>query len=111
MIMPITLFIAIAVTALVSGWAFTHFYRKHIQGENAPQQKIDVTILDKQSIVIEDAQPGQDEQEYWIYVQKGRIGPKREFQVGVHYFQALNPGDKGTLTYQGDTFIHFALKR
>ncbi|CAK2134375.1 hypothetical protein VCRA2112O187_700017 [Vibrio crassostreae] len=39
------------------------------------------------------------------------VGPKREFQVGIHYFHALNPGDKGTLTYQGDKFLHFALKR
>lgn len=109
--MPITLFIAIAVVALISGWAFTHLYRKHIQGENAPEQQVEVTILDKQSIAIDDPQPGQEDQEYWIYVQKGRIGPKREFQVGVHYFHALNPGDQGILTYRGDTFIHFALNR
>ncbi|MDF4805396.1 DUF2500 domain-containing protein, partial [Vibrio parahaemolyticus] len=24
---------------------------------------------------------------------------------------ALNPGDKGTLTYCGDKFLHFAIKR
>jgi hypothetical protein len=109
--MPISLVIAIFVFIFASGWAFTHFFRKHIQGENAPEQKVEVTILDKQSIDIDDAQPGQEDQEYWIYVQKGRIGPKREFQVGVHYFHALNPGDQGTLTYQGDKFLHFALKR
>lgn len=110
--MSLPLLFAIVITfAFASGWAFVHFYRKHIQGENAPEQTTEVTILDKQSIQIEDAQPGQDDQEYWIYVQKGRIGPKREFQVGIHYFHALNPGDQGTLTYQGDKFLHFAMKR
>ncbi|NMS64366.1 DUF2500 domain-containing protein, partial [Vibrio parahaemolyticus] len=54
---------------------------------------------------------GQDDQEYWIYVQRGSIGPKREFQIGVHYYHALNPGDKGTLTYRGNKFLHFAIKR
>ena len=109
--MPSSLFFAILMLALLGGWVFTGFYRKHMQGENAPEQKVDVTILDKQSIELPDALPGQDDQEYWIYVQRGRIGPKREFQVGIHYFHALNPGDKGTLTYQGDKFLHFALKR
>ncbi|MGD8118662.1 DUF2500 domain-containing protein [Vibrio sp. TRT 29B02] len=109
--MPLTLSIAIALFALISGWTFVHFYRKHIQGENAPQQTVEVTILDKQAITVDDPKPGQDDQEYWIYVQKGKIGPKREFQVGIHYFHALNPGDQGTLTYQGAKFLHFALKR
>ncbi|AIU68384.1 RNA polymerase subunit sigma [Vibrio coralliilyticus] len=109
--MPLTLFIAIIVFVLASGWVFSRLYRRHIQGEDAPEQTADVTVLDKQAIDVHDAQPGQDEQEYWIYVQKGRLGPKREFQVGVHYFHALNPGDKGMLTYQGDKFLHFAMKR
>jgi hypothetical protein len=109
--MPISLIIAIVVFILVSAWAFTHLFKKHIQGENAPEQSAEVTVLDKQAIAIENAQPGQDDQEFWIYVQKGRIGPKREFQIGVHYFHALTPGDKGTLTYQGDKFLHFAIKR
>lgn len=109
--MPVTLVLAIILFALISGWAFTHLFRKHIQGENAPKQTVNVTVLDKQAIAIDDAQPGQDDQEYWIYVQKGRIGPKREFQVGIHYFQALSPGDQGALTYQGDKFLHFAMKR
>ncbi|WP_162045368.1 DUF2500 domain-containing protein [Vibrio taketomensis] len=109
--MPITIFVAIALLGLLAGWFFISFYRRHMQGEDAPEQKADVTILDKQAIDIENAEPGQDDQEYWIYVQRGRVGPKREFQVGIHYFHALNPGDKGTLTYQGDKFLHFALKR
>jgi len=88
--MPISLYFAIALLGLLAGWVFTNFYRRHMQGEDAPEQTVNVTILDKQ---------------------KGKIGPKREFQVGIHYFQALNPGDKGTLTYQGDKFLHFAMKR
>lgn len=109
--MPITLLITILLFILLSAWAFNHFFRKHIQGQGAPEQKVDVVVLDKQAIDVPEPAPGQDEQEYWIYVQKGRLGPKREFQVGVHYFHALNPGDKGTLTYQGDKFLHFALQR
>ncbi|KII80268.1 DUF2500 domain-containing protein [Vibrio renipiscarius] len=109
--MPISLYIALALLALLAGWVFSNFFRRHMQGENAPEQTVDVTILDKQAIANDESEPGHDEQEYWIYVQKGKIGPKREFQVGIHYFQALNPGDKGTLTYQGDKFLHFAMKR
>ncbi|MEF1291775.1 DUF2500 domain-containing protein [Vibrio sp. M260118] len=105
------LFTLVIVFILASGWVFVRFYRMHIQGDSAPEQTAEVTILDKQSIPVEDVEPGMDDQEYWIYVQKGRIGPKREFQVGVHYYHALNPGDHGTLTYQGDKFLHFALKR
>ncbi|MDG2663993.1 DUF2500 domain-containing protein, partial [Vibrio parahaemolyticus] len=26
-------------------------------------------------------------------------------------YHALNPGDKGTLTYRGNKFLHFAIKR
>ncbi|WP_159739870.1 DUF2500 domain-containing protein [Vibrio atypicus] len=109
--MPITLIVAILVFIVASAWAFIRFYNRHIQGQDAPEQTAEITILDKQAIEIEDAAHGQDDQEYWIYVQKGRLGPKREFQVGIHYYQALTPGDKGTLTYQGDKFLHFALKR
>jgi len=109
--MPLSIFGLLLILAIAAGWFFLRFQRKHSLGENAPEQKADVTILDKQSIDIPDAQPGQEDQEYWIYVQKGRVGPKREFQVGIHYYSALNPGDKGTMTYRGDKFLHFALKR
>lgn len=109
--MPISLYIAIAFLIAIAFWVFVRFYRKHIQGENAPEQSVQVTVLDKQTIEAENPAPGQDDQEYWIYVQRGSLGPKREFQVGVHYYHALNPGDKGTLTYQGDKFLHFAIKR
>lgn len=109
--MPITLIVAIIVFIIFSAWAFYSFYTWHIQGQGAQEQTVEITVLDKQTIDVPDAQPGQEDQEFWIYVQKGRLGPKREFQVGVHYYHALNPGDKGTLTYQGDKFLHFALKR
>lgn len=109
--MPISLYIAIALLCLLAGWVFSNFFRRHMQGEDAPEQTVDVTILDKQAIANDEGEASLDDQEYWIYVQKGKIGPKREFQVGIHYFQALNPGDKGTLTYQGDKFLHFAMKR
>ena len=97
--------------ALAAGWFFVGFFRKHMQGENAPQQTANVTVLDKQSIQVETQHPSQESEEYWIYVQRGKWGPKREFQVGVHYYHALNPGDKGALTYQGTKFLHFALQR
>ncbi|GAA5648306.1 MULTISPECIES: DUF2500 domain-containing protein [Vibrio] len=109
--MPVSLFALIGLLVVLAAWVFLSFYRKHIQGQGASEHTVEVTILDKQAVDVADAQPGEDAQEFWIYVQKGRLGPKREFQVGVHYFHALNPGDKGILTYQGDTFLHFALKR
>ncbi|MFZ6043921.1 DUF2500 domain-containing protein, partial [Vibrio natriegens] len=28
-----------------------------------------------------------------------------------HYYHALNPGDRGTMTYKGLTFLHFTLQR
>ncbi|WP_039549755.1 DUF2500 domain-containing protein, partial [Vibrio vulnificus] len=95
--MPISFVFAVLALIAIGGWLFVRFYRIHIQGNNAPEQKVQVTVLDKQVIAIADAQPGEDDQEYWIYVQRGTLGPKREFQVGVHYFHALNPGDKGEL--------------
>ncbi|MGC9421292.1 MULTISPECIES: DUF2500 domain-containing protein [unclassified Vibrio] len=108
---PLLLLLISLIALFISGlWLFLHFYRRHIQGENAPQRQAFVTILDKQIIDIPHPLPDQEDQEYWIYVQKG-LGPKREFQVGPHYFHALNPGDQGELTYQGRKFLHFALTR
>ncbi|HBC3959941.1 DUF2500 domain-containing protein [Vibrio parahaemolyticus] len=109
--MPISLILATFALIALGAWVFFRSYSKHYVGEDAPEQSVQVTILDKQAIDVPDAQPGQDDQEYWIYVQRGSIGPKREFQIGVHYYHALNPGDKGTLTYCGDKFLHFAIKR
>ncbi|MDR9828835.1 DUF2500 domain-containing protein [Vibrio sp. FNV 38] len=111
--MPITLFIATGLLVITAGWLCWHFFKKHAAGSNAPENTATVTVLDKQSIDItpRQQQVGQDTQEYWIYVQKGHFGPKREFQVAIHYYQALTPGDKGRLTYQGDQFVHFAMQR
>ncbi|WP_282156873.1 DUF2500 domain-containing protein [Vibrio diabolicus] len=109
--MPISLIVALFALIALGAWVFFRFYSKHYVGEDAPEQSAQVTILDKQAIDIPDAPPGQDDQEYWIYVQRGSIGPKREFQIGVHYYHALKPGDKGTLTYRGNKFLHFAIKR
>ncbi|MGI2883266.1 DUF2500 domain-containing protein [Vibrio furnissii] len=109
--MPGVFWIALGGLITVGLWLFSRFYRRHIHGENAPERHVQVTVLDKQSIDIPHPLPGQDDREYWVYVQKGQWGPKREFQVGIHYFHALNPGDRGTLTYRGTDFIHFALQR
>lgn len=109
--MPVTLLLSLVLLIGLSAWIAIQFHKKHQLGQDAPELTIKVAILDKQSIDIPEAQPGQDDQEYWIYVQKLPIGPKREFKVGVHYYSALNPGDKGMLTYQGDQFLHFTLQR
>ncbi len=109
--MHIPLILSLLLLLVAAATLFIYFYQKHIHGKNAPEKQAHVTILDKQSIPVTNPLPGQEDQEFWIYVQKGRLGPKREFQVGVHYFYALNPGDKGILTYQGAQFIHFALER
>ncbi|USD65383.1 DUF2500 domain-containing protein [Vibrio sp. SCSIO 43136] len=109
--MPVTLLLTMFCFAILAGWLFVRFQRKHTLGENAPEQTAHVTIIDKQAIDNDNSEPGEEPQEYWIYVQKGRLGPKREFQVGIHYFSALNPGDQGVLTYRGDKFVHFAMQR
>ncbi|WP_105902996.1 DUF2500 domain-containing protein [Vibrio gangliei] len=109
--MPISLIIAIVLLIGLSAWLALRFNQRHKVGQDAPQQTVKVMVLDKQSIDIPDAQPGKEDQEYWIYVQKLPVGPKREFKVGIHYYGALNPGDRGELTYQGDKFLHFALQR
>lgn len=109
---PLLLLLISLISLLIVGlWLFSQFFRRHMQGEKAPQRRVIVTILDKQIIEISHPLPDQENQEYWIYVQKGALGPKREFQVGPHYFHALNPGDQGELTYQGRKFLHFALTR
>lgn len=108
--MPIWIALAVVVLFTTSTFYFIRFYRRHMQGENAPERKIDVEILDKQSTAVIGAQPGEDNEEYWIYVQPTKGGPKREFMVGVHYYHALNPGDRGTMTYKGLSFLHFALQ-
>lgn len=50
--MPFTLLISLALLIIAAVWFFSHFYRRHMQGENAPQRSAEVTILDKQAIDI-----------------------------------------------------------
>ncbi|MDX1302721.1 DUF2500 domain-containing protein [Photobacterium sp.] len=109
--MPIWIILAIVTLLIVSVFYYVRFYRRHILGESAPEKKIKVEILDKQNVPVIGAQPGEDNEDYWIYVQPEQGGPKREFMVGIHYYHALNPGDKGIMTYKGRTFVHFALQR
>ncbi|MGL6316719.1 DUF2500 domain-containing protein [Vibrio sp. WXL103] len=111
--MPTSLFLIMGLLAAIAAWLCWRLTNQHLQGTNAEKKTIEVIVLDKQAfdVALESLQVGQEAQEYWIYVQKGHLGPKREFQVGVHYYHALNPGDKGSLTYQGDKFVHFALTR
>ncbi|SEG72202.1 DUF2500 domain-containing protein [Vibrio hangzhouensis] len=106
--MPVSLIIAVVILIALAGYLFVYVQKKHTLGVNAPERKASVTILDKQVVVTED--PTQED-EYWVYIQKGAFGPKREFQIGAHYYHHLSPGDKGILTYQGDKFLHFALNR
>ncbi|MCJ2378731.1 DUF2500 domain-containing protein [Vibrio sp. ZSDZ34] len=107
--MPTVLILSIFILIIVAACFFSLFYTKHISGKDAPEQQALVTILDKQAVTPTD--PDSHEEEYWIYVRKGRFGPKREFQIGVQYYHHLNPGDRGILTYQGQRFLHFALQR
>ena len=109
--MPTWIIVAVVAMLAVAVILFIRFYRRHMLGENAPERTIEVQILDKQSNAIIGAQPGEDNEEYWIYVQPTKGGPKREFMVGIHYYHHLQPGDCGTMTYQGVKFLHFALQR
>ncbi len=110
--MPLLMFIAISLLMVVAGLGCYRLYLQHSQGHHAVEKTIEVTVLDKQ--MLENHQHDSfisNANSYWIWVQKGRFGPKREFEVTFDYFQVLNPGDKGQLTYHGDQFIHFALQR
>ncbi|WP_299017293.1 DUF2500 domain-containing protein [uncultured Photobacterium sp.] len=109
--MPIWIMLALAALLIISILYYVRFYRRHMLGEHAPEQKIEVEVLDKQSVAMEYAQPGEENEEYWLYVQPRSGGLRREFKIGIHYYHALNSGDRGILTYQGTTFLHFALQR
>lgn len=109
--MPIWIIVAIVAMIALAAMYYIRFYRRHMLGENAPERQIEVQILDKQSVPVIGAKPGEDNEDYWIYVQPTKGGPKREFMVGIHYYHSLNPGDRGIMTYQGVTFRHFALHR
>lgn len=109
--MPVWIPITLALLLVIALLYFVYSYRRHSLGLDAPEQSIEVCVLDKQANAIIGAQPGEDNEEYWIYVEPTDGGPQREFLVGVHYYHALNPGDQGTMTYKGRQFMHFALKR
>lgn len=109
--MPIWIVLAIVALLIVAIVYYVRFYRHHMLGENAPEKRINVEVLDKQSVAVIGAKPGEDDEEYWIYVQPTKGGPRREFMVGIHYYHSLNPGDRGLMTYKGLTFVHFALQR
>ncbi|MBD8513344.1 DUF2500 domain-containing protein [Photobacterium sp. CAU 1568] len=109
--MPVTPFLILLVLLVVAVASFVHIYRRHLSGNAAIEKTIEVLILDKQSVALDNTPPGGDSEEYWLYVQPVTGGPKRDFQIGPHYFHALNAGDSGTLTYRGRRFMHFALKR
>ncbi|WP_261816388.1 DUF2500 domain-containing protein [Vibrio gallicus] len=109
--MPLYFVAIIIALVVIAALLFRASFTRHVQGEGAQPKTANVTIIDKQAVDIPDATIEQEDREYWIYVQKGMLGPKREFKVGIHYFEALQPGNKGELTYQGDKFMHFSLKR
>lgn len=105
---PISVILLVGALAVIAGVYFVLTMQKHMLGQGAEERSIDIRILDKQSVAIPDPQQHEDPEEYWIYVEPMEGGPKREFQVGIHYYHALQPGDCGTLTYRGAEFIHFA---
>nr|WP_280116372.1 DUF2500 family protein [Vibrio cidicii] len=74
--MPVSLFLALIALIALGAWLFIHFFHKHIQGRDAPEQSVQVTVLDKQVIPITDAKPEEEDQEYWIYVQRGAFRAK-----------------------------------
>nr|WP_194956797.1 DUF2500 domain-containing protein [Enterovibrio baiacu] len=105
---PISLILLLVALAVISTVYFFLSFQKHSLGKGAEERAIDIRILDKQSVALPSPEQHEDPEEYWIYVQPLAGGPKREFQVGVHYYHALQPGDCGTLTYKGLQFLHFA---
>ncbi|WP_407331719.1 DUF2500 domain-containing protein [Enterovibrio sp. 27052020O] len=106
--MPISVILLVLALAVVAGVYFVFTFQKHTLGQGAEDRAIDIRILDKQVVSLPSPDQHQDPEEYWIYVEPISGGPKREFQVGVHYYHALQPGDCGTLTYRGSDFVHFA---
>lgn len=78
--MPVTYIIILLVFILIAAVLFQRFQTKFILGDNAPEMKVEVTILDKQIVEIPDTKPGEEDQEFWIYVQKGKFGPKENLK-------------------------------
>ena len=106
--MPISVILLVIALAVIAGVYFVFTFQKHTLGQGAEERAIDIRILDKQAVALPSDEQHQDPEEYWIYVQPISGGPKREFQVGIHYYHALQAGDCGRLTYRGSDFVHFA---
>ncbi|WP_087020542.1 DUF2500 domain-containing protein [Thaumasiovibrio subtropicus] len=109
--MPITVIVVMLVLLVFAGAYLWFSLSRHTYGQGAKEKDILVKVLDKQSVEVERPLPGEETERYWIYVQPVKGGPKREFEVGIHYYHSLNSGDEGILTYQGTRFCHFALRR
>lgn len=105
--MPFQALLLLLSLIIVAACFFFLNYRKHQLGVGAQERSIDVRILNKQSMTFAAEGPHEDGMQYWIYVQPLKGGPKREFSVEPHYYDALEPGDRGTMIYQGLKFIHF----
>ena len=106
--MPITAMLFLIALAVVAGCYWISSYKKHSLGLNAKERSIEIRILDKQAVTIEHSEQHEDPEQYWIYVEPLSGGPKREFQVGIHYYHAIQAQDCGLLTYKGLHFLHFS---
>lgn len=109
--MPITAALFLIALAALAGTYWMYSYKKHSLGLNAKERSIEIRILDKQSVTLPDlGNHGNQEdlEQYWIFVEPLKGGPKREFQIGIHYYHAIQPSDCGVLTYKGLHFLHFA---
>ncbi len=106
--MPFSVIFLLISLFVISGSIFFLNYRKHQLGDGAEERSIDVRILNKESNTFPTEGPHEDGMQYWIYVQSLKGGPKRKFAVEPHYYDALLPGDRGTMVYQGLKFVHFS---
>ena len=106
--MPFSALILLLVLVVMAATLFFLNYRKHQLGINAQERSIDVRILDKESNTFLTEGLHEDGMQYWILVQALKGGPKRRFAVEAQYYDALFPGDRGTMVYQGLKFIHFS---
>nr|WP_086939312.1 DUF2500 domain-containing protein [Thaumasiovibrio occultus] len=109
--MPVNIIIVLGLLFIASAAYCWFMVSRHMLGRGAREKKIKVQIIDKQSVPVENPFVGEDDEHYWIYVEPIKGGPKREFQIPMHYYHALEPGAKGVLTYKGHDFCHFALER
>lgn len=93
--MPISFVFAVLALILIGGWLFVRFFRTHIQGNNAPEQTVQVTILDKQVIPIADAQPGEDDQSIGFTCNAALLDQNGSFKLGYTISTHSTQGTKG----------------